>query len=608
MKLSRLDLLAPFAALACGSATVNPPAPKPDPNAPEPEPVAVCRQPNAAALDAPWFTEITSEVGLAKTDALEPLGVGVVAADLDGDGWQDFFTASSALPSAKRTQFLFMNRPDPKDPHKRVFVDALEDSGLLATRAGGNDRQISSLSFADIDNDGDLDAVGCGGDIDTHLRDGCAAFLNDGKGHFTLAPEGGDLETDVYSSGSAAVLDWDKEGVLDYWPATIGKWQYGPAPTSRMRFFKGNGDGTFADASQDVGLPSTLVGYGDYRMMFGMTSCDIDLDGDRDVLVGEYGVEVGMNHVYRNDNGVFTDIGKQLGIAKGPPGQGGFTFGITCGDLDDDGDVDLYTSELHHAWYPKTDSSEPLINDGKGNFVRVGRAALGTDRPHIGDAWTEGDAQTQFVDFDLDGRKDVYVVSVNYPQQSAIDPDWTHDWVYRQKADGTFEDVTKKTPFWDQKLQSLGDAAVFDIDGDGDLDIVTGTATYNSEYLGLTNALHVFRNDVGNGGNLARIKITGKGAGGSNASGIGARVEVTAGGRTQHQEVLGPWNSTQSDVTLTFGLGASCTIDKIVVHWPDAANTVTTYTNVPANYAIEIREGRSDLRYRNFDGTKPQPR
>jgi hypothetical protein len=199
-------------------------------------------------------------------------------------------------------------------------------------------------------------------------------------------------------------------------------------------------------------------------------------------------------------------------------------------------------------------------------------------------------------------------VSINYPQQNASDPDWTHDWLYRQKADGTFEDVTKKTPWWDANMQSLGDAAVFDIDNDGDLDVVTGTATYNSEYLGLTNAIHVFRNDIGQSANMARIRIAGKGAGASNASGIGARVEITAGGRTQQQEILGAWNSTESDVTLTFGLGGACSIDKLVVHWPDAAGTTTSYTNVLSNYLVEIREGEKDVRYRNLDGTTPKPR
>jgi hypothetical protein len=201
-------------------------------------------------------------------------------------------------------------------------------------------------------------------------------------------------------------------------------------------------------------------------------------------------------------------------------------------------------------------------------------------------------------DIDLDGRKDVYITSVNYPQQDAADPDWTHDWVYRQKADGTFEDVTKKTPFWDPKLQSLGNAVLVDIDNDGDLDAITGTATYNSEYLGLHNTIHVFRNDTGQSSNMTRVALIGKN--GSNRSAIGARVELKAGGRTQYQEVLGGQNS----VTLTFGTGSACAIDEIVVHWPDASQTVSSYKNVPTNYVVEITQGDQKPRYRGLDGKK----
>lgn len=574
-----------------------------DPNVDPGPPAPICKAPTAT--DRAYYTEITSEVGLAKTDSFEPLATGIVAADVDHDGWVDFFASAPGPrkqpPGTKRTRFLFMNRPDPKDPTKRIFVDALDESGLLSSRDGSEGREVSGVTFADIDNDGDIDAIGCAASLDPLTTDPCSAFLNDGKGHFKLAPEGGDLESTVFSTGSGAWLDYDRDGILDYWPTTIGKWQYSDALHSHMRLYKGHGDGTFTEVSAAVGLPQVLASGSDSRMIFGLTSCDVDLDGDRDMLVAEYGVPTGPNHLFRNDNGVFTDVGKALGIAKGPAGEGGFTFAISCGDLDDDGDIDLFTAELHHAWYAGNDFSEWLRNDTPPGqplapFVRPGRDATGFTRPHVGDKWTEGDSKAYFADIDLDGRKDVYITSINYPQQYSGDPDWTHDWLYRQKADGTFEDITKKTPWWNLDMQTLGDAAVVDIDNDGDLDIITGTPTYNSEYLGLTNTLHVFRNDVGQDQNMIRLRLVG--TGGSNASGIGARVEIKAGGRVQQQEVLGAWGSTQSDVTLTFGLGATCAIDDITVHWPDAAGTVTHYTGVLPNYAVELRQGDAKPKYR----------
>src|SRR5262249_1941406 len=163
-----------------------------------------------------------------------------------------------------------------------------------------------------------------------------------------------------------------------------------------------------------------------------------------------------------NVDGKFVDIGKGIGLARVL--QGGFTNSITCGDLDDDGKIDLMTAELHHAWYPMTDSTDILMNttpDGQDlQFTRPGRANFGLDRPYHGANWTEGDSQIFFTDVDNDGRKDVTILSINYPQQNASDPDWTHTWVYHQKDDGTFEDVTTNTPFWDKTLQSLGNGAM----------------------------------------------------------------------------------------------------------------------------------------------------
>jgi enediyne biosynthesis protein E4 len=565
-----------------------------------PEPI--CRQPGTTP-SGDWFTEVTEEVGLGSAATSEPVATSVVAGDVDGDGWVDFF--ASLFPSqrepdpATRTRFLFMNRPDPADPSRRVFLDALEESGLLTTRDGEGGRGITTVSWGDLDADGDLDAVGCPAEISPTIVDGCAAFLNDGSAHFVLA-DGGALEDDVFSVPSTVLLDYDRDGVLDLWPATIGNWQYGPAATSSPRLYQGTGDGSFREVSQRVGLPDDLSTPDDYRMNFGLTACDYDLDGDQDVLVANYGVPIGPNRVYRNDEGDFVDVAAELGVERAD--LGGFTFSITCGDLDADGDVDLMTAEVAHPGQG-TDPSALLVSSGDPNapYARADSASIGMDRP-AGDM--EGDNLAFFADIDLDGRQDVLVLSSNYPQQSESDGEYSRPYLFRQTGDLVFEDVSDRTPFSRPKHQTLEGGALADIDNDGDLDFIVGKGLFNStwiaENLGITSAaIQVYRNEVGQDANWTQVRLVGAGPGASNRSGLGARVTVTAGGRQQSQEVFGSWghSNTQSDVTLTFGLGDSCTIDELEVRWPDAAGTVTTYADVLANYPITLTEGDPQVEY-----------
>jgi hypothetical protein len=119
---------------------------------PDGRPPAICKAPVSA--DGAWFTEVTAEVGLGKTAALEPVGTSVVAGDLDGDGYADLvahvFPSQREPTGTKRTRFVFMNRPDPRDPAQRVFVDASEESGLFATRDGAGGRGFSQTALGDL--------------------------------------------------------------------------------------------------------------------------------------------------------------------------------------------------------------------------------------------------------------------------------------------------------------------------------------------------------------------------------------------------------------------------------------------------------------------------
>lgn len=630
-----------FAVTGC-AALIGSSACSSNPDTTEVPPPRVCKTPGAASTK--WFTDATGDVGLGGAVATS-----VVSADFDGDGWADLLAfrgeSTRGLVDGKRVRFLFMNRPDPNDATKRVFVDVPDQAGLLETRDGAGNRGASIALLGDLDGDGDVDVITCPSDFTTNeaMLDTCAAFLNDGKAHFTLAPES--ALDGRYPATSAVLLDWNRDGILDFWPAGMAHWPYGGIGgkwKTGPRLFGGAGDGTFTEVTSQVGLPTVDGKDKDgtsFRHTFGVTTCDIDDDGDMDILTASYGRQ--ENQVWRNDGDHFTNAAALLGldhddrmdpsddqsyrcwcasnacdpqppkpqvncgsfgnpyfrgwypgVTDQPWNLGGNNFGVACVDVDDDGDQDvMFATVIHGDTGSASDPTELAVNPGGGKkFIRPGNDKTGLARPPLALDGNYGDNEPVFADVDLDGRKDLFLTSTVYPE--------SRPWLWRQKADGTFEEIGIPAGLGVVDPSNLEFSVVsqgvdfVDIDGDGDLDLITGSVSTG-------NAVHVYRNEVGQSSNFTRLRLVGKGAGHSNVSAIGARVRVTAGGRTQTLEVKGGAGigAIQNDFVLTFGLGASCDIEKIEVRWPDAAGTTTTYTGVLANYTVTLKEGDATPHY-----------
>lgn len=629
-------------------------------------PPRICKAP--PATPAKWFTDATADFGLASTPTIDPIGQVLVAADFDGDGFSDLLAMSitaervSTDPNWKDHQlrYLFMNRPDPKDPKRRVFVDAIASSGLLATRDGAGNRGFTLANLGDVDDDGDVDAILCSANEVTvagpNPQDACGVMLNDGKAHFTLAAAS-DLEQKVVWYPGAVLFDYDRDGFLDFWPSTVAHWPYSPTdPNTPPTLFKGNGDGTFTNVSAAVGLPTTdgtLVNGTQWRHVFGNTACDLDGDGDDDMILASYGRE--ENQVWRNDDGKFVEVGHALGVdhddrtdvsddesfrcfcaanpthksctpapppptvptcvdAFGPgsgpyfrgwqPGSsdrpwalGGNNFTIACGDVDDDGDMDLLTATIVHGdTGSASDPSELLINPGDGGkFLRPGNDVTGLVRVEApGDVlWNHGDTLSELIDVDLDGRKDVL-----WTQTGAYGYDDVTT-LFHQLPTGKFERIEGPAGLIDKTIRNLNVPVFVDVDGDGDLDLVASTGYGSKDPATSYPHMHVFRNDVGQAQNLVRVHLDGGAGTGVNRSAIGAVVRVTAGGRTQTQYVSGGYGhgNVENDLVLTFGLGAACDIDAIDVRWPDASATVSHYAGVVANVDVTLTYGVPAVKY-----------
>jgi hypothetical protein len=657
------------AAVACGSSRSS----SQDGGAPPPP--AICNTPSGPH-PMPWFQDVTADVGLAPSGSFVPHASSVVSGDFDNDGWSDLVaTASSSERGAPTSgpamgqpvRLLLMNRPSPTDPSSRVFVDATAASGLLATRDGANDRGWGVTNVGDVDNDGNVDVILCPADeINTtppNPQDPCDAFLGDGQGHFTLAATS-DLDGKVFWVPGAALLDYDHDGNLDFWPSTVAHWPYDPYGPNRMppTLFRGNGDGTFQNVSGNVGLPTADGSVQDgtqWRHVFGNVACDLDGDGYDEMIFADYGRE--ENQVWRFDGTRFTNVAHAWGVdyddrmdysddqswrcycdnspqmacSPDPPapamnccdfcqqdglacpstscpawlrwdpgtsgevwGLGGNYFSMACGDINDDGQLDLVSATIVHGDVGSSeDPTEIILNPGgltpQGPaFTRPGNQATGLYIPETGYYWNHGDDMMVMVDVDLDGRKDLFVTTTG-----AYEATDTHR-LWHQKDDGTFEEIEQPAGLLPTtNLPNLHGPAFVDIDGDGDLDLVAGD---NSS----SQVLHVFRNLAGQDNNWLRVRLigAGPGAGGASVSAIGARISVTAGGRTQTQYVSGGYGhgNVQADLVLTFGLGSSCTVDSVEVRWPDVTGSVSSFTEVSPNYTATITQGSQTIQYTSF--------
>ncbi len=487
------------------------------------------------------FSDISTESGIdhvftvADPDNVsEPvhMGGGLAAADFDGDGYSDlYFVAGNGSRNA-----LFRN-----DGNNR-FTNVSATLGLDVSHLG------SGPAFADLDGDGDLDLFIGAVDGDRYFL-----FRQDADG-FTDVTANSGLAITAANTFSAGFTDYDMDGDLDL---VLSHWGNGQQPDTQT-LWQNNGDGTFTTASIQSRIAEQLIGQaigmpGSVDYTFAPVFSDIDTDGDPDLL---FAADFGTSMVFEN-NGDATFLNTtDRNVIVDRNGMGSVT-----GDSDNDGDLDWFVTSI----FGNPDLvNGPNIgnrlyrNDGSGKFEDMTEAAGVADG---GWGWA-----ACMQDFDNDGDLDIFHVNgwnKTYPGNSSGFSEYASDQVryFESRGDGTFVNAATEAQLMDTG-QGRG-AVCFDSDRDGDIDIV------------LTNNHHVdsvvfYRNDLSGSNHWLGIRLVGKGL---NTAGIGARIEVTDGNRTQVREVSAGNNYvSQSPAEAHFGLGASQSVD-VVVYWPDGGRT-----------------------------------
>lgn len=603
-------------------------------------PEAICGAGTRWAPGAAAFRDATSDWGL---DGV--IGVRLSVTDVDGDGWADLEVRRGGAgvddfddPEGRRT-WLMRNTGE-------GFEDITERSGLLTRRvAEPGGRPVQVVAWGDVDNDGDIDVyTGLStADLTVSANETSELLLNDGTGVFTLTGSGNAVRrtADIDAPAGASFIDIDHDGVLDLWvPEHNYSGGSGRIFLQNDRLFRGDGSGAFADVTFEMGLETQdWVGHDALNMGLAHTrawsanACDLNGDGFAELLASSYGRS--PNHLWRAlpDGSGFSNRSVESGYAydrdltwednqfarcfcasnrsaegcadvdppvvmcssnwnhdndREPWRLGGNSGATICADIDNDGDIDLLTTEIRHWWAGAgADGSEILVNDGTGTFERPGDAAIGLAIEHGAGNWDEGHMTAAIFDFDNDGWPDIYIGGSDYAGNRGL--------LYHQDSPLSFTEVRPEDGIDHNRSHGV---VVADFDRDGDLDVIVGHSRARCDAGAPNNCyetgqVRAFENLAGDGGNFVQLRL--EGAAGTNRSAIGARVRVTAGGVTQTQEVGGGHGhyGSQNDMVLHFGLGAACEA-QVEIRWPDAALTTESFT-LPAGHRFEVVQGQAPV-------------
>jgi len=538
----------------------------------------------------PLFREAAEEVGLkfhhftgtmGQYFMPEIMGAGVALFDYDNDGDLDVYMVQGTMldPTEDPGKAKFPPPPGWK-PGNRLFRNLLSETGKLefvdvTDKAGvGHVGYGMGVAVGDYDNDGfqDLYVTNFGHNVLYH---------NNGDGTFTDVTVQAGVD-DLRWSTSAAWVDYDRDGRLDLFVANYldftvkGNKQcyastgerdyctpkmYQPVPA---RLFHNRGDGTFEDVTESAGI-GKAIGPG-----LGVVCADFNSDGWPDIYVANDGAAA---HLWINQrNGTFKELGLLSGTAYNAEGSPQAGMGVAAGDFDDDGDEDIFKTNLTN------EGGNLYVNDGRANFYDAS-AEFGLLQPTV--PYTG--FGTDWFDYDNDGYLDLFIANgaVNRIESLRGSPYPFHqnNQLFRNEGKKFREMTGVAGPALALSEVSRG-AAFGDVNNDGAIDVVVANNNGPARLL-----LNQTRSLNHNHWLLVRLE-----AANGNRFAMGAKVEVRLRGRKllRRAHTDGSYLSA-NDVRVHFGLGESAKIEKLTVFWPDGRGE--EWDRVDADRMVTIRQG-----------------
>jgi len=557
-----------------------------------------------------FVQHIVPDAGKSYKAAHYDHGNGLAMADVDGDGRADLYFVNQIGGNQ-----LWKNLGNGK------FQNITATAGVAVAGKVG-----VSAAFGDVDNDGDDDL------FVTTVRGGNMLFENDGQGHFRDISAASGLNY-VGHSSSGVFFDYDHDGRLDLLVVNVGRYTSETIATEAGQKYHVAFDDAFSGHLKPQRAEASILYHNDGNKHFtdvtrAMGIRDISWSGDASVVDVN---EDGWPDVYllnmEGDDQYYENQAGQRFLRKSRdvfPRTSWGSMGIKVFDANNDGRMDILVTDMHSDM---SDEAGP-DKDGMKSDMRWPESFRGDGATSIwGNSFFLKEAPGRFreasdamnlesycpwgpsvADLNADGFDDVFIASgMNYPfrymvnalklndggrrfvdaefalgiepRRGGVTTPWFElDASGADKGHRDAQGLTGRLAIWGAR--GTRSAAILDIDGDGDLDIVTndfgtGPMVLVSNLSEKTQLHYV------------EIKLTGST---SNRDGLGAVVKVTAGGTTYTKALDG--NSgylSHSVYPLYFGLAAATAVDRIEVTWP-TGRTQTVQPPFAMNSRIEVKE------------------